>query len=46
MSDAAKKAIATAQRGDKITINNVKTALQGAPGYRMPGSSPFIWEVN
>jgi len=46
MSDQAKKAIATAQRGDKIMINNVKTTLQGAPGYRMPGSSPFIWEVN
>ncbi|UYW00596.1 gliding motility protein GldM [Flavobacterium agricola] len=46
MTDQAKKAIATAQKGDKITINNVKTTLDGAPGYRMPGSSPFIWEVN
>ena len=46
MSDQAKKAIATAQRGDKIMINNVKTTLDGAPGYKMPGSSPFVWEVN
>jgi gliding motility-associated protein GldM len=46
MTDQAKKAIATAQKGDKITINNVKTTLDGAPGYKMPGSSPFIWEVN
>ena len=46
MSDQAKKAIATSQKGDKIMINNVKTTLEGAPGYKMPGSSPFIWEVN
>lgn len=44
-NDAAQKAISRAQRGDKITIQNVKTTLVGAAGYTMKGSSPFIWEV-
>ncbi|RZJ70650.1 MAG: gliding motility protein GldM [Flavobacterium sp.] len=44
-SDAAKKAIAKATRGDVITIMNIKTKLVGAPGYNMKGSSSFSWEV-
>lgn len=44
-NDAARKAIAKASRGDVITITNVKTKLVGAAGYTMPGSAPFVWEV-
>lgn len=44
-NDAALRAIAKAQRGDVVTIMNVQTTLTGAPGYRMRGSSPFVWEI-
>lgn len=44
-NDAAKQAISKASRGDIITINNIKTSIVGATGYRMRGSTPFTWEV-
>lgn len=44
-NDAALRAIAKAQRGDQVAIMNVQTDLVGAPGYKMPGSTPFVWEV-
>ena len=44
-NDAAKKAIAKTSKGDVVTINNIKTTIIGADGYRMRGSSSFSWEV-
>ncbi len=41
----AQAAINGAKRGDVITINNVKCKLTGAESYIVPGSAPFLWEV-
>jgi gliding motility-associated protein GldM len=41
----AQAAINGAKRGDVITINNVKCKLRGADNYIVPGSAPFLWEV-
>lgn len=44
-SSQALAAIAKAKRGDVITISNISTKLEGAPGYTPKKSTPFIWEI-
>jgi gliding motility-associated protein GldM len=37
--------LAKAGRGDQIIISEIKTRLEGAPGYLMPKTSPVIYEI-
>jgi len=37
--------LAKAGRGDQIIISEIKTKLEGAPGYLMPKTSPVIYEI-
>jgi gliding motility-associated protein GldM len=44
-SPAALAAIAKTKRGDVVTINNIKTKLEGAGSYQVKGSGSFAWEI-
>ena len=45
MDTRAKAAIAKAQRGDVVIINNIQTKLVGAGNYMLPKTAPCTFEI-